>query len=547
VKEFEKPIGRVWRRMRAQRFLTMLVWCWCICLALTAIAVGVDKLTPRHIAGPPWAPFAVAGGLGFVIAALIAACSGPSRVDAAVAIDLKFHLNERLSTTLTLPEDLRATPAGRALVADTLKHINGLDIPSKFGLCFPKRAWAPLIPGAIAVGLLFVNELTDSIAKASHTTSTETIKKETVVKQANALKKAVKDQRKDIDKNQYTETDKLLAQIEKAADKLAASPPAEKDKAMVELNKLTDALKERQKQLGSTDQINRQLQQMKEMASNGPADDFAKDLGKGDFQKAAQELQKLQEKLASGKLNKEEKKALEKQMADMKQQLEKLANFEQRKKQLEEARKNGGLTKEQFEQQMAKLNEQAKDMQKLQKLANQLGAAQDALQKGDSKKAAEALGMGQKQLEQLAQQASELQTLDQAMADLQDAKNGMANDGMNQIGEQLAGANNLGMNRRPGNGNGMGRGRGQGDRPEAPDDTRSYDSKTNTNNLLPGKAILTGEGPKGKQTKGFSMLDVQGETEAAGAAATEALSNQKIPNSIKKHVTNYFDQIRKGN
>ena len=49
---------------------------------------------------------------------------------------------------------------------------------------------------------------------------------------------------------------------------------------MVELNTLTDALKERQKQLGSPEQVNRQLQQLKEMGSQGPADQFAKDLAK---------------------------------------------------------------------------------------------------------------------------------------------------------------------------------------------------------------------------------------------------------------------------
>ena len=47
---------------------------------------------------------------------------------------------------------------------------------------------------------------------------------------------------------------------------------------MVELNALTDALKDRQKQLGSPEQVNRQLKQLKEMGSQGPADQFAKDL-----------------------------------------------------------------------------------------------------------------------------------------------------------------------------------------------------------------------------------------------------------------------------
>jgi len=133
---------------------------------------------------------------------------------------------------------------------------------------------------------------------------------------------------KQLDKTKFGETEKLLAEIEKAADKLSKSPPAEKDKALVELNKLTDALKDRQKQLGSTAAINKQLQQLKEMSSQGPADDFAKDLAKGDFAKAAEDVKKLQEKLAAGKMTEAEKKALQDQMAEMKQQLEKLANME---------------------------------------------------------------------------------------------------------------------------------------------------------------------------------------------------------------------------
>src|SRR5262249_626786 len=152
--------------------------------------------------------------------------------------------------------------------------------------------------------------------------------------------------------------------IEKVADDLAKAPPAQKDKALVELNKLTDALKDRQKQLGSPEQINRQLQQLKDLATSGPAEQFAKDLAKGNFQKAANERKRLQEKRRAGQLSEAEKKALKEQLGEMAKQLQKLANMEDRKKQLEEALKNGGLTKQQFEQEMAKLNEQSKSLQK---------------------------------------------------------------------------------------------------------------------------------------------------------------------------------------
>ena len=90
-----------------------------------------------------------------------------------------------------------------------------------------------------------------------------------IAKQTEVLTKKIASQRQEIDKEKFPEADKLLAKIEKKADKLAKAPPAGKDKLMVELNALTDALKDRQKQLGSPEQVNRQLQQLKEMASQG--------------------------------------------------------------------------------------------------------------------------------------------------------------------------------------------------------------------------------------------------------------------------------------
>src|SRR5262249_7867256 len=156
--------------------------------------------------------------------------------------------------------------------------------------------------------------------------------------------------RKEIEKSKFPEAEKLLAEIEKATDDLAKTPPAQKDKAMVELNKLSDALEERRKQLGSPEQVNRQLQQLKDIANQGPADQFAKDVMKGDFMKAVNELKKLQEQLKSGKMTEADKKALQEQLAEMSKQLQKLASLDQRKQQLEEAKKNGALSKEQFEQ-----------------------------------------------------------------------------------------------------------------------------------------------------------------------------------------------------
>ncbi len=542
MRELEKPVARVFRRLRYQRFLGALVWSWAIGLAIVAGIIGGEKLLNRTLRGPDWVPFAVAGGLGIVVAGLVAAFSGPSRMDAAVAIDRVFHLNERLSSALTLPEDLRETPAGLALLADAIKKVTDLDVAAEFGLRMPRRAWVVLIPACTAVLLLFAPALVPSKVRAGNAEATDT---KALAKQAEMLSKKIASKRQTIDKEKFPEADKLLAQIQKKSDELAKAPPAAKDKLMVEFNALTDALKERQKQIGSPEQINRQLQHLKDMGTQGPADEFAKELARGDFQKAAKELQKLQEKMQSGKMNEAEKKALKEQVGEMAKKLNQLANMEERKKQLEEARKNGGLSQQQFEREMEKLNEQAKGLKQLKQLADKLDKAQQAMERGDMKQAAAELGVSQEQLAEMAKQLEEMQSLDAAMAELQDAKSGAGMEGMNQLGDDL---NMLGMNRggRPGNGqNGSNRGRGQGDRPEAPDDTATYKAKVK-NQIGKGKAVMEGLTSPGKTVKGDVKIDIQAELDAATAGYADALSNQKIPKNVEKHIRAYYDQLNKG-
>jgi hypothetical protein len=541
MRELEKPVARVFRRLRYQRFLTTLVWAWALALALVAGVIGGEKLLNRGLPGPTWAPFAVAGVVGVVIAAGVSLLSGPSRLEAAVAMDRAFHLSERVSSALSLSAGLRDTPAGQALLADAVRKVADLDVAAEFGLRLPRRAWVVLIPATAAVLLLFAPAWTPQSAQAK---TTAQVDPKVMSKQTELLTKKIASQRQAIDKEKFPEADKLLAKIEKKADELAKAPPAAKDKLMLELNSLSDALKERQKQLGSPEQINRQLQQLKELGTQGPADQFAKDLARGDFKKATEQLKKLQEKLKSGGLSEAEKKALKEQLTEMAKKLNDLANLEQRKKQLEEARKNGGLTQKQFEREMEKLEEQARSLNQLQKLASRLTDAQKALQQGDTKKAAEAMGMTQQQLSEMAKQLEEMQSLDSAMADVQDAKNGMANDGSNQLGLDLDSLGMLGQ--RKGMGKGLGRGRGQGDRPLAPDETATYTSKVKQQ-LKKGKAVFQGLTAPTKTVKGNTVIDIQAEIEAASGSVADALSNQKIPKNLQKHIRSYYDQLNKGN
>jgi hypothetical protein len=543
MRELDKPVARVFRRLRLQRFVSSLVWVLVITLFLVAVVLAASKALDRALPGPEWAPFAIAVGLGAVIAALFAIFTGPSRLDAAVAIDRSFHLEERISTALTLPLELRATPAGQALFADAGKKLTDLEVTAAFGPKLPRRAWVVLIPAGLAVGMLFVPTWIHSTVQARTETKVDT---KALAKQSEALAKKISSQRQAIDKDKFPETEKLMAQIEKKAEELAKAPPAQKDRLLVEMNKLTDALQERKKQLGSPDQVNRQLQQLKEMGQNGPADQFSKELARGDFKKAAEQLKELQQKLEKGQMTQAEKKALQEQLAEMTKKLKEAANMEERKKQLDQALKNGGLSKEQYERELEKLKQQSKGLKQLEQLAGKLGQAQEALKKGDTKQAAESLAATEQQLSQMAKQLEEMEALDSAVADVANAKNGMNEDPMNQLGQMMDALGNGMDGMRRGLGQGLGRpARGQGDRPEAPDETATYSTKVHQQ-VRKGKAVLQGFTQPSKTIKGESIIDIQGEMEAATASAADALSNQRIPKNLEKHVQAYYDQINKG-
>ena len=61
MRELEKPVVRVFRRLRYQRFLTALVWTCAIGLVIVAGVIGGEKVLDRNLPAPDWVPFAVAG------------------------------------------------------------------------------------------------------------------------------------------------------------------------------------------------------------------------------------------------------------------------------------------------------------------------------------------------------------------------------------------------------------------------------------------------------------------------------------------------------
>ena len=541
------PMDRILKKARlrivGQSWLNHLVWCMTVAFAMAAIAIGATKIRPFGFTVVAGTLLAVAAIFGILMAGLIAILKRPDKLRTATMVDSAFGLKDRLSSVVNLPDEMAQTPAGQCLKAETDQAVETIDLAAGLGLKRPRRSWMPLIPLSVAGLVILAPAYVGSQAKSG--VSAKSVD-EAVSKKTDLLAKKIAGQRKAQAEKVSAPTAELMAELQKAAEDLAKSPPAEKSEALAALNQLSDAVKERQKQLGSTEKMASQLQQMKSMASDGPADEFTKDLAKGKFEEAANELKSLAEKAQNGKLTDQEKKQLQQQLGDMAKQIDKMANQDEKKKQLEEALKNGGLTKQQFQEEMAKLNQQASNMKQMQELAKQMQQAQQSMQEGNMQKAGESLKQAQEQLQQMAQQMSDMKQLDEALADLQEAKDGMSQDGKsNQLGDAMAQGNSLGdmMGDIP-NGNGLNRGRGQGDRPEAPDKTSSYETRVKAE-LGKGKYQLKGFGQPGEQTKGRSIIEGGDVQQAVTEAAADALTQQRIPRKLQKNVRDYFDQIQK--
>ena len=94
--ELEKPVRQARRRLRFQRFLDALCWSLALGLIVAAVVLALSKAGIVPVISMPWVVLAVAAGAAFVAATAVALLTGPSPLQAAVAIDHAFDLKERL-------------------------------------------------------------------------------------------------------------------------------------------------------------------------------------------------------------------------------------------------------------------------------------------------------------------------------------------------------------------------------------------------------------------------------------------------------------------
>src|SRR5258708_7695817 len=115
----DRQINRVRRRLFLQQLLVYLAWGWLGALLVATVWFLAQPLLIQD--APAWLRWTVLSGcMGAATLGAVAwgVFNAPSALTAALSLDERFQLRERVTTSLTLDQHMAASPAGQALFAD---------------------------------------------------------------------------------------------------------------------------------------------------------------------------------------------------------------------------------------------------------------------------------------------------------------------------------------------------------------------------------------------------------------------------------------------
>jgi hypothetical protein len=552
MNDLKKQVHLAQRRLLVQRFLSLVPWTLSGTLLLAAGAILLKKLTPLQVDGQAWALWWIVGGVvgGLTLAGLIALWRRGGLLNAAIEIDQRCGLKERVSSCLALdPEELESE-AGQALVQDAIRRVSHVNVGEQFRVRANRWALLPAGAAALAFALTLLSDAQpDPTATAQAATvqvekrvlnSAENLKKQMVQRQKSALEQGLED------------AGELFKKLEQGIDSLSQKEKVDRQQALVKLNDLARDVQQRQQQLVDRDELRKQLNSLKDI-KQGPAERMAKAMKEGDFKTAMNELKTLQDKLAQDSLSEEEKKQLQQQLSAMKDKLQQLAQaHEDAKQQLQRQiqqklaegdRKAAGDLQKKLDQ----LAQRDSQMSQLDKLAQQLGQASQSLEAGQMQDAAQALGQLANDLEGMQQELAEMQMLEEALDQIASAKDAMACQNCNGMGCSECQGDGFGMGsgmQDSMGGMGMGEGQGRGDRPEEETATGFYDSQVRTKPGQ-GKAVATGIA-FGPNKSGQALEEIKAEIEAGRRSQDDPLTGQRLPKPQRELTKEYFDSFRDG-
>lgn len=551
-------VRRARRRLVLARFASLACRGLGVAWSFAAIAILSRAIWVLPVEARLWDWGWILGStlFGLGVAIVGAYWSAPTLARAAAEVDIRFGLQERLSSALTLPEAVRETEIGQALVADAEQRAEPIDVRDRFSIAPDRLGWLPLLPAAMLLLGLF---LPPAVPESLDPQATALAARTDQVKAASAaLKQKLQQKRQQAEQAGLKEAAAFFKKLEGELDKVAAKATLDPKETMVAMNDLKKQLDERREQLGSPEQLRQALAKLPEV-EQGPMKDLSKAIREGDFAEAQKQLESLAKQLGDESLAAEQREELQKQIESLRDQIaketERTAQAKsQLQQQIERARAEGRTEDEaKLRQQLAQVESQAKQNQSLQQLAETMNRAAESMSQGKAGEASAAMQDLADQMGQMREDQEQWEDLQDALDSLAQSKQQMrcescsgrgcpACQGQGQADAMAAGNSDSEGTGKPGNG--LGRGTGQGERPEEATETGTYDTQVRSKPQA-GPGIIAGlaDGPN---RKGVSREEIKNAVMGAISDQVDPLENQTLPRVERDHARDYFDRLRQG-
>jgi len=431
-----QQIARVSRRLFLQGFLQHLIWCWAGALVLSAVGFLVQLVLqpsfPNFVIEPGqrWLAVSVVMGLASILAAVYALVRSPSKPYAALALDEKFNLKERVTTLLLLTPEQLDSPAGQALFADVSQRIDKLDVASRFPIQIPwSAALVPVSAVLLALAALVPPFTSQAVASREEERPVPPANAREIEKKLAELQKKKPFDPKLAEKPKSEELQRIETELEKIANKPRENREQLRER-IKDLTALEDQMKSREKDLAEKSKsLKQQMQNLDKMlekdSKDGPGKDLQKALSEGKLDKAAEEAERLIKKLKEDQMSPKEQQQLQKQLKELQEKLDQLAKQQKKEDELKQLHKDGKLDAETLKRELDQLKKDSEKLKDLKEIADQLGQCQECLKKGDTKGAAEGLKKASGQLKGMKLDESEMKDLQDQLQRLQEAKESM--------------------------------------------------------------------------------------------------------------------------
>ena len=590
MNEIRKSIAQARRRMWLAMFGDNLLVFSIVGLAVCLVALAVPRIWPLAFlaedANAQWWNWGWPVGCTVValcLALLRTALKGPRMFDAAVEVDSRFRLKERLSSLLSLPPQDLDSPSGKALLQDAMRKSEVLEIGDKFRFQFRRLAVVPVVMLLAVAGMFFLKVAVaeDPVQADDRLTQSQ---KEEIKKAIEITKQELQQKLEEFKDPDLGELDPQMKAISQKLDNLRPEDLSKKE-AMIQLNDIQKEIEAKKDDLGDVQSLKKKFDKLNE-SNSGMARDFSKALKDGDVDKARKLIDDLAQKIKDGSLSEREQNQVAKDLSKLADKMAEMAAAHEKKKedlqrQIQQAADKGDQQKAaELQQKLDELEKSDRQNEQMKKMADSLGQCaqcmgqsnpnkqgnqgqssqgqeggqQDPSQQGEgsSQKQSSAeqaqggqqggssgSGMSQEELDQALQQMSE--QLQQMQNDMQQMET--LDDLSNQMSQCKGMCNGNSMSSEPGNNPfSQGRGPGGGERGKSETDTAFFRSKVDAD-PQDGETVVTGK-VDGPNKSGTSVAEVREQVAEEMNREYDPLENQRLPRRTQEHVLEYFKRLR---